>query len=84
MQHHNPIPIQGQREKAVFRTLPIPVFAFDYLKDTQRAIEASGHRITFNEVLARVVIEHQQHTQNAVNAVRIHEQEVNGTPARYR
>lgn len=61
MQHHQP-----EREKAVFRTVPIPVSAFDHIKDTQRAIQArTGHALTFNEVFARIVHEHKHFTQNA-------------------
>jgi hypothetical protein len=62
MQHQHPGPEQGQREKAVFRTVPIPVTAFDHIKDTQRAIQArTGRAVTFNEVFATIVREHKQH-----------------------
>lgn len=62
MQH----PHQPEREKAVFRTVPIPVSAFDHIKDTQRAIQArTGRAVTFNEVFARIVHEHKHLTQNA-------------------
>lgn len=64
MQHQHP-----EREKAVFRTVPIPVSAFDHIKDTQRAIQArTGRAVTFNEVFALIVHEHKQHTQNADHA----------------
>jgi hypothetical protein len=39
-----PGPDLGQREKAVFRTVPIPVTAFDHIKDFQRATQASPGR----------------------------------------
>lgn len=61
MQHQHP-----EREKAVFRTVPIPISAFDHIKDTQRAIQArTGRAVTFNEVFALIVHEHRQFTQNA-------------------
>jgi len=69
MQHQQP-----EREKAVFRTVPIPVSAFDHIKDTQRAIQArTGWAVTFNEVFALIVHEHKQHTQNADNAAPAHD-----------
>jgi|GEM_PF-5273466 hypothetical protein len=64
----------GLWDRTIFRTVPIPVPAFDHLKNYQRAIQATGKSITFNEVLARVVMEHQQ--QNAVNGTRKHEQTI--------
>jgi len=71
MQHQHPGPEQGQREKAVFRTVPIPVSAFDHIKDTQRAIQArTGRAVTFNEVFALIVHEHKHHTQNAAQGAR--------------
>lgn len=73
MQNHQPGPDQGQREKAVFRTVPIPVSAFDHIKDTQRAIQArTGRTVTFNEVFATIVREHKQHTQNTNNGEHAH------------
>lgn len=73
MQHQHPGPEQGQREKAVFRTVPIPVSAFDHIKDTQRAIQArTGRAVTFNEVFATIVHEHKQHTQNTNNGEHAH------------
>ena len=73
MQHQHPGPEQGQREKAVFRTVPIPVSAFDHIKDTQRAIQArTGRALTFNEVFAFIVHEHRHHTQNAAQGARKH------------
>lgn len=66
MQHQHPGPEQGQREKAVFRTVPIPVSAFDPIKGTQRAIQArTGRAVTFNEVFATIVHEHKQHQDAA-------------------
>jgi hypothetical protein len=66
MQNHQPGPDQGQREKAVFRTVPIPVSAFDHIKDTQRAIQArTGRAVTFNEVFATIVRQHKQHQAEA-------------------
>lgn len=74
MQHQHPGPEQGPREKAVFRTVPIPVSAFDHIKDTQRAIQArTGRAVTFNEVFATIVHEHKQHTQNTNNGEHAHE-----------
>lgn len=62
MHNHHPGPEQGQREKAVFRTVPSTVSAFDHIKDTQRAIQArTGRAMTFNEVFATIVHEHKQH-----------------------
>lgn len=59
MQNNHPCP---EREKAVFRTVPIPASAFDHIKDTQRAIQArTGRAVTFNEVFATIVHEHKQH-----------------------
>ncbi|WP_058086535.1 hypothetical protein [Aquabacterium parvum] len=73
MQYQHPGPEQGQREKAVFRTVPIPVSAFDHIKDTQRAIQArTGRAVTFNEVFATIVYEHKQHTQNTNNGEHAH------------
>lgn len=68
MQHQQP-----EREKAVFRTVPIPVSAFDHIKDTQRAIQArTGQAPTFNEVFALIVHQHKQLTQNAEQEERSH------------
>lgn len=76
MQNHQPGPDQGQREKAVFRTVPIPVSAFDHIKDTQRAIQArTGRAVTFNEVFATIVREHKQHTQNTNHGEHAHAQQ---------
>jgi hypothetical protein len=65
MQHHNaaasaaPGPGLGQREKAVFRNLAIPVSAFDHIKYTQRALQAStGQAITLNQAVAHIVRQH--------------------------
>lgn len=69
-----PSPTEGQREKAVFRTVPIPVSAFDHIKDTQRAIQArTGRTVTFNEVFSLIVHEHKQHQQNADNGAHAHD-----------
>lgn len=74
MHHQHPGPEQGPREKAVFRTVPIPVSAFDHIKDTQRAIQArTGRAVTFNEVFAIIVREHKQHTQTACSESLAHE-----------
>ncbi|MBI5926477.1 MAG: hypothetical protein HY836_12880 [Aquabacterium sp.] len=70
MQHQQP-----EREKVVFRTVPIPVSAFDHIKDTQRATQARTRQaVTFNEVFALIAHEHKQHTQNADNAAHAHDQ----------
>jgi hypothetical protein len=75
MQHDNTRgPSSDLWSRTVWRSVPIPVPAFDHLKDYQRAIQASGQSITFNEVLARVVMEHKQ--QNVVNGTRKHEQAI--------
>jgi hypothetical protein len=64
MQNHAPGPDTGQREKAVFRNLAIPVSAFDHIKDTQRALQAStGQAVTLNQAVAHIVHQHRQ--QNA-------------------
>jgi hypothetical protein len=78
MQHQPP-----EREKAVFRTVPIPVSAFDHIKDTQRAIQArTGQAMTFNEVFARIVHQHKHLTKNADNGAHAHDQARNTrTPA---
>ena len=69
----HPGPKQGQREKAVLRTVPIPVSAFDHIKDTQRAIDArTGQALTFNEVFGLIVREHKHRTQNAAQGARQH------------
>lgn len=50
-----------EREKAVFRSVAFKVSAFDYLKNYQRHLEAAeGRQMTNNEVLARIIREHQQ------------------------
>lgn len=68
-----PGPTTGQREAVVFRTIPIPVSAFDHIKDIQRAIQArTGRAVTFNEVFALIVHEHKQHTRNAAHGARQH------------
>lgn len=70
MQHDTPAPPQGQREKAVFRNLAIPVSAFDHIKDTQRAIQAStGLAIGLNDTVAHIVRQHKQQ-QTAAHADR--------------
>ncbi len=70
-----PGPTTGQRETVVFRTIPIPVSAFDWLKDFQRATQArTGQRLTFNEAFALMVHQHKQHQQNADNGSHRHEQ----------
>ncbi len=62
MQHNTTLPTQGQREKAVFRNLAIPVSAFDHIKDTQRAIQAStGLAIGLNDTVAHIIRQHKQH-----------------------
>lgn len=61
MQHNTTAPTQGQREKAVFRNVFIPVSAFDHIKDTQRAIQAStGQAMTFNDTVAHIIRQHKQ------------------------
>lgn len=61
MQHDTTAPAQGQREKAIFRNLAIPVSAFDHIKDTQRAIQAStGLAIGLNATVAHIVRQHKQ------------------------
>lgn len=61
MQHNTATHSQGQREKAVFRNLAIPVSAFDHIKDTQRAIQAStGLAIGLNDTVAHIVRQHKQ------------------------
>jgi hypothetical protein len=71
MQHDNSRgPCSGLWDRTVWRSVPIPILAFDHLKDYQRAIQARDRRITFNEVLALVVMEHQQ--QTAVNGAQRH------------
>jgi hypothetical protein len=50
-------------EQLVFRQVAFPVSAFDYLKDFQRDIERrTGERLNNNQVLARILAEHQQST----------------------
>lgn len=66
-------PRSGAREKAVFRNLAIPVSAFDHIKDTQRAIQAStGQYASLNDTVAHIVRQHKQHTQNAAQEDRNH------------
>lgn len=63
MSHHS--------EPAVIRTIPIPVSAFNYLKDTQRQHEArTGLRMTLNEAFAFLILDHQRLT--AINEQRNH------------
>lgn len=48
-------------EQLVFRQVAFPVSAFDYLKEVQRGIEReTGQRLNNNQVLARIMAEHQQ------------------------
>lgn len=73
MQHNTTAPTQGQREKAVFRSLAIPVSAFDHIKDTQRAIQAStGLAIGLNDTVAHIVRQHKQLTQTAATEEQTH------------
>lgn len=51
----------NSKEQLVFRQLAFPVSAFDYLKEVQRDIERqTGQRLNNNQVLARIMAEHQQ------------------------
>lgn len=83
MQHNPTAPTQGQREKAVFRNLAIPVSAFDHIKDTQRAIQAStGLAIGLNDTVAHIVRQHKQLTQTAATEALPHDPARNNrTPA---
>lgn len=64
MNHQHP-------EPAVVRTIPIPVSAFNHLKDTQRKQEAStGARMSLNEAFAFLILDHQRMT--AINEQRNH------------
>jgi len=48
-------------EQLVFRQVAFPVSAFDYLKEVQRGIEhKTGQHLNNNQVLARILAEHQQ------------------------
>jgi hypothetical protein len=82
MQHHTPGPDSGQREKAVFRTVPIPVTAFDHIKDFQRATQAStGQAVTFNEALTLIVRQHKQlTTQNEAHGATRHDRAAAHSP----
>lgn len=77
MKHDTHVSTQGQREKAVFRKLAIPVSTFDHIKDTQRAIQAgTGLAIGLNHTMTHIVRQHKQqqaaahaHRRNAPAAV---------------
>jgi hypothetical protein len=52
---------QAPPEQVVYRQLAIPVSAFDHLKDTQRAHEAStGQRLSLAQTVALVTREHKR------------------------
>ena len=58
-------------EPAVMRTIPIPVSAFNHVKDTQRKHEAAtGVRPSLNETFALLILDHQRLT--AINEQRHH------------
>lgn len=54
-------------EPAVLRTIPIPVSAFNHVKDTQRKHEAAtGVRPSLNETFALLILDHQRLTESQV------------------
>lgn len=58
------LPPEGYREKVVFRSLPIPVSAFDHIKDHQRALQARlGRHVTFNDAVTSLIHEHKQNVK---------------------
>lgn len=58
-------------EPAVVRTIPIPVSAFNHVKDLQRKREAAlGARQSLNETFAFLILDHQRLT--AINEHRHH------------
>lgn len=60
------VPPEGPREKVVFRSLPIPVSAFDHIKDTQRALQATlGRPVTFNDTVTTIIREHKRTVEQA-------------------
>jgi hypothetical protein len=57
MTHQHPGP-------AVIRTIPIPVCAFNHVKDTQRKHEAeTGKHMSLNEAFAFLILDHQRITE---------------------
>jgi len=55
----------------VVRTIPIPVSAFNQVKDTQRKHEAAtGARLSLNQTFAFLILDHQRLT--AINEQRNH------------
>lgn len=51
----------NSNEQLIFRQVAFPLSAFDYLKAVQRDIEQkTGQRLNNNQVLARIMAEHQQ------------------------